>query len=502
MATRQSFAAKKQQVLASAAGLAPKEPVFSIIVSADIGPFKADQVLTTRLQCCEYLRVQMNEGREEHEYTKLTDDQMWAGIQTVSVIGIDSPEDKEIAWITYLEQLETTKQEPLDDLTMDKVLNASEEAARAVAWGELADKHLADTVSIALAGKQAWDGGPLPIEAELVRIYGNKKLSLIPVIGTRKTGQTHKKTGESKDNVPEGYNGTTDWFKVMVDGEPKIVCWSRMFIEAMPHVHQLQTKRKTVKSILNGDQLATIPAEYAYYCPPKSDLNTPVMEGIAADLSAQVTRNVNRITTAIAYWQTKNAIDTKLPDVSYSLVDDTPEATAKRTKPIQMVGMVEFKGKQVPTPSGKPISLSAFIRLGKFVDKAKELAAKGPQLAKLLELSKVKKEPKNKAPATVIENAINNTDAFKTVCANVFTYCETHDASIKAALTDARKSGEMAYWLKQTYNTIGNFINNDVLTLADAYDKIQLSQTAERAKADAEKKEAEMKAAAAKKKAP
>lgn len=493
---RQSFAAKKQQVLASAAGLAPKEPAFTVTVSGDIGPFKTDNVLATRQQIVEYYRLIMNEGEEE---TKLSDDQIWEGIQAVSTVGIDDLSDIDMAREQYLREIETTKQEPLDDLTLENILSESEEAARAVMWGEMADKQLEDTVAVALAGKQAWDGGPLTIEQELVRVYGGKKLERIPVIGTRKTGQVHKITGKSKDNVPDGYNEATDWFKAVPKGEtePKILCWSRLFIEAMPHVKQLQTRRKTVRMIINGETPATIPVEYAAYCPPKANLNKGVMQGFADDLSAQVTRNVNRITTAIAFWQVKNAIDTKLSDVGYALVDDTPEATAKRTKPIQMLAPIEFKGMFTPGPSGNPISLGAFIRLGKFLDQAKAQAGKGPQLAKLMELSKVKKEPKTPAPSTIIENAISNVGTFKNVMANVFTYLDNHDASIKAALVDARQSGEMASSLCQTYRSLENYITKDVLTLAKAYDDSQIAQVAAEAKSNAETAQAKMKADAA-----
>lgn len=482
---------QKQAKLAEAAGLTTPvdtTPKFTWIVSGDMGPYKADQVLSTKEHIVRYMRLSLNEGADEE--TTLSDDQIWEGMQTVSTEGLDDPSDRDIAACQYLETLQSTREEPLDDKTRQKVLSESQLAAEAVMLGGLADKAFTASVQKALDGKQDWEGGPIPIEAQLVRLYGNR-MHAWPVIGTRKTGQTNRK-GETRDNVSEGYNLPTDYFKVNIPNDgPKVIRWLNTFVEAMPHVHQLVTRRKTVVDLMNGTNLALIPQEYKHLV--EGAIDTPKLKGIADDLSAQITRNINRIGISIAFWQTKTAIEANLDKVGFTLVDETPEATAKRVKPIQMLGITLFKGKMQPIPSGKPISLSAFIRFGRFVKDCKE---QGGQLNKLLDLDKASRKRKPLTPAvgaasSVVESKIENINAFQNVLANVYGYSEGHNSMIKTTLADPRKAGELASWIKLTYETLQSWaVDPSVIKLADAYDKAQRGAVAAAAEAEAKGKAA------------
>lgn len=477
---------KKQATLAEAAGLTTPvdtSPKFTWTVSGNLGPYKIDEVLSTKEHIVKYWRMVINEGADKE--TNLTDDQIWTAIQTINTEGLE-PDDADMAAISYFDTLQSTREEPLDDKTRQKILSESQIAAEAVMLGGLADKAFTASVQKALDGKQDWDGGPITIEAQLVRLYGDRMHDW-PMIGTRKTGQTNRK-GETRDNVDAGYNLPTDYFKVMVDGEPKVIRWLNTFVEAMPHVHQLVTRRKTVVDLEKGTNLALIPEEYAHLVPPKNSfINSVKLNGLKDDFSAQITRNINRIGIAIAFWQTQQAIKEKLSDlIKFSLVDGTAEASAKRTKPIQMAG--RNKKDEDFTAGGRPISLSAFIRYGRFVDECK---AQGGQLNKLQDLDKQSRKRKPLTPAvgaasTVVESKIENVEAFKTVLTNVFTYAETHEGMIKSNLADPRKGKEMAYWIRQACLTLQPLWDNPaVIKLAAAYDQEQMNASAAQAEAEA-----------------
>lgn len=481
---------KKQATLAIAAGLTTPvdtTPKFTWTVSGDMGPYKADEVLSTKEHAVKYMRLALNEGADKE--TSLTDDQIWEGMQAVNTDELD-PSDRDIAAMEYLESLQSTREEPLDDKTRQKILSESQIAAEAVMLGGLADKAFTASVQKALDGKQDWDGGPITIEAQLVRLYGDRMHDW-PIIGTRKTGQTNRK-GETRDNVDTGYNLPTDYFKVMVDGEPKVVRWLNTFVEAMPHVHQLVTRRKTVVDLEKGTNLALVPEEYAQYVPPLAGaVDTPKLKGIADDLSAQITRNINRIGIAISFWQTKTAIEEKLGEkIGFELVDSTPEATARRVKPIQMTA-VNMQGKWMQ--SGRPISLSAFVRYGRFVQACKE---QGGTLAKLIDLDKQSRKRKPLTPAvgsasSVVESKIENINAFQNVLSNVYGYSEGHNSMIKTTLADPRKAGELASWIKLTYETLQSWATDpSVIKLANAYDKAQRGAVAAAAEAETKGKAA------------
>ncbi len=436
---------QKAEKLASAAGLAPtvsENSGLSIIVSGSLGPYKAGDTLTRKGDIILYYRLGLDEGADAQ--TTLTDEQIWAGVKAVNVEGLE-PEDIDVARIQYLEGLQSTSSKPLSDEQHKELLNTDQMAALAEAMGGMVDAQFEGLVETALEGKKAWDGVPVVLEGHLLRLYGADTLAKLPIVGTKKWDRTNRK-GESTNNVPAGYNGPTDYFKVELKGEMQYLRWLDLWVKSMPHVAQLVTRLQTIKAILDGTNVSLIPPQWADYCPPKAGgVNKPVLEGFRDDISAEITRSVNRIGLALSFWQAKNAIDTHLSaTVGYYLVDGTPEATAKRTKPIQMTFAAEMAGKVQMVPALKPISLSAFIRMGK---KAEECAKGKGTLSELMDLAKAKRKPLTPAAGSaspVIEAKVDNIDTYMKVLAATFDYIDNHQNSIKAALADRNRAGELA----------------------------------------------------------
>lgn len=473
---------KRKGLLASAAGLASKEPAtpkFTVTVSGNIGPFAQGDVLSTKQQIVAYYRAIMNEGADTE--TTLSDDQIYAAVQTVSIAGMEGDLDAiDEARQSYLETIETTEHAPLTDLQRDTLFKTNTTMAAAKTLGEKADEQLEEAVQVAIEGKLDWNGSPLVIVGHLERIYTPQLLSDFPPIGTRNTGKKNKRGQYHKDEVPAGYNGRTDYFMVDVNGSQKMMRFTQVFVESMAPVAKLITKKSTIKTLMSPtwQELKAVPEDLAKYI----EGATPDLAGLQGkmdDITMEISSHVNRISQALALWQVQQKFN-ELDKIDWEYVDGTAEATARRTKPIQLYALeagTDKKGNAVVNKSAwpKPLALSGFIRLAKFIPQCKMA---GGQLKTLMSIDTASRKKEPETPAVANTNntmpALENVDQFTTALSTTFNYVENHTASIKLALQNNTKAGELAMWLVYVADCLADYLKDpSVRELAAKHDKTQ-----------------------------
>lgn len=471
---------KRKGLLASAAGLAPKqnaEPKFTVTVSGNIGPFAQGDVLSTKQQIVAYYRAILNEGADTE--TTLSDDQIYAAIQVVSIAGMEGDLDAiDEARQSYLETIETTAHAPLTDLQKDTLFATNTIMAAAKTLGQRADAELEEAVQVAIEGKLDWNGSPLVIVGHLERLYGADILSEFPPVNSRRTGKRNDKGEYHKDEVPDGYNGRTDYFYVDVEGKQKLMRFTQVFVESMEPVDVLLKKKSMIKTLMSPtwSDVKTVPEDLAKLVSGA----TPDLAGLQGkmdDITMQISSHVNRIAQGLALWQVQQKFN-ELEKIDWEYVDGTAEATARRTKPIQLYAleaMVDKKGKEVTTktPAPKPIALSGFIRLAKFIPQCKMA---GGQLKTLLalDIASRKKEPQTPAVANTNNTmpAIENIDQFTTALTTTYNYLDRNESSIRLALQTPSKAGEVAMWLLYVSDKIdAYFTDNAIREIALKHDQ-------------------------------
>lgn len=483
-----TFAEAKQASLASVAGLtvaADTTPKFTSVTSEKHPPFEAGDTLSTKRHHVQYYSAAF-EAATGNKIT-LSDDDIWSAIQKVSTEGMTDPTDIDTARLQFLDSMTSSNDAPasITDFSQDRL------AATAYSLGGKADDQLEATLNVAIDGKLAWMGSPLIVASHLERIYGKDTLSNFPIVGTRKTNKQNKAGELHKDEVPEGYNGVTDYFWGLVKGEKKIVRYLQLFCDGMPEVHTLKTQRETVRDIMKGTLLQTIPEQFIKFVGKaqggqRAQTDTPGLKGVEDDLTMRITSHVNRVSQAVAMWQVQQAIVTKLNKwITWQYVDGTPEATAKRVKPIQMYGraIVEVDGEKFveKSPQARPIAISQFIRYGKFID---ECAAKDGKIETLVALEKASRARDKTEKVTPLNTAetvpqITNATQYVSYLRAVFNYGEEHQNMIKLALANPNTSGETAMWLVYAYDSMAGYFKDETIrALATNHDKLTRDATA------------------------
>lgn len=493
-----SLAARRKQQLATAAGLEPAKkeaPAFTVTVSGDIGPFKTSETLSTKQQIVLYIRTVMNEGADKP--TSLSDSDIWAGLQQVDVTGLDDPADKEVSWITHLEGMEANKANPLTDEDREALRKSDVNIAYMEVLGQRADDQLEAAVVTGIEGNLDWKGSPILIMGHMKRLYGDDVLSKFPPVNSRNTGGKLNRKGERhKDEVPEGWNEPTDYYYGIVGGDKKLVRCIDFFVRAMPAVKRLETERKTVVDLSKGTVLesGTIPKQYMQYIPPESDnIQVAKLQGIADELGFAITSHVNRIALAIHLWQTDRKLTELLSEfIDWQWVNGTPEASARTTKPIQLVGIswIDHKDKKTGKVekvrerfAQRPIALGQFIRLGKFMQPCADKDGKLNTLIALEKASRAKEPETVKAIDTKeAEILIENTDQSVKHLRAVFNYFDSKQAAIRVAMKDPNKAGELAMWLDYTAKALQAYLTPEVQAIAAAHDKRTTAASLEAAK--------------------
>lgn len=502
-----SFAEQKQAKLAGAAGLTYPlgdvgTPKFTSVTSMAYPPFEVGDTLSTKQHHVQYYTAALLAAGTK---ITLSDDDVYSAIQKVSIEGMDDPVDIDNARLQFLDSLQSSNDAPLEASDIAKMLTGTDLdkfAANAITLGQKADKKLERSLAVGIEGKLAWLGSPLIVAKEMERIYGKEALLLFPKVNSRRTNKQRKDGSYHPNEV--GMNGNpetnemTDYFWANVKGKKQIVRFMQLFCEGMPEVHQAKVERETVRALANGQVLPTIPKHLVKYVAVTQGGQAPGLtddaglKGVENDLTMSITSHVNRVATAMAMWQVQQAIDEKLsPEVSWEYVDGTPEASATRTKPIQMVARayVEVKNKKTGATEkvlteGRPVSgriaISALIRLGKFVDTCH---AQGGTLAKLMQLDKDDRA-RDKGDKPVVAGTDDTTPMIENVTQLVtslratWNYLDTHENSIRLALASPNTAGETAMWLKFMSDKLDTYFTDDkVNQLAAAHNKLMSEGT-------------------------
>jgi hypothetical protein len=512
--------AKTRDMLASAAGLAtkskateektfdPTTETFKVVVSSAIGPYTEGQVLEAPYQWSNlqeqkhittYYDLALTDTIGEHE---LKPKQIWVAIQAVGIDdALDNPGEIDTRRIEYLQTVQSSTQ-AMSQADFTKLLTTNEVARDAARLGSEMPEELQEIIEIGIDGKKTWDGTPIKVEEQLVKTCGDNVLAMMPLVGSRKTGKTTLKDGVavSTDTVPADYTGLTDFFIGQLPGEekPRVIRWFDVFVRGMAHVKQRMNKIELLSAMANAPTTVDgklIPEEYKELWNNGSP-DKPAVLGVRADMTGDITNFVNRVAQAVAFYQAKRAISTELSkSVSYELVGGSVEASFKRRKPIQMLTLREQDGRIRETASDAPISLSTFIRYGRH---AAECKAKGGTLAKLIELSTVKKNPKAKPVAgPTAENTsykIEKAAQLEDIFSNAKDYIGNHLNLVQERLADKRNGGRFCYQLVTLRDELDAIIaedkagNSPVLVRANAWHKEQLQATANMDKDEMERK--------------
>lgn len=469
-------AADKSSVSAKATD---KTNVFKVVISGDIGPFHMGQELTADHQIAEYFRLVMNEDSETP--TKLNDKQIVAGVKHVSHDDLDA-EQWEQAVVDYLQTIESSEEAPKYDRR--QIFQLSTLAHSAEIDAGKADDGLATTLNIAIKGKQDWDGAPILIVPQLVRIYGEEHMRTWPKIDSRKTGKT-----KPVDTVPDSFTGPTDWFKVP-NADNAILRWRDLFVEEMPHVKSKMKRLDLVKLMLKEGGATNLPSNVALDqeladCVNKDDrtmVNTQALQDIRDNLAKYITQNKERMGKAIKYWQIKDELRAIESDekciVRFRLAHSTPEKTAASTKPIVPEAKHVNSEGEASWSMQKAISLATFLRFD--VPKARKLSGKGMITLDALKDSAKKKQkdnnggPKPDQSKGIEAKEIQNVDNFGDVAFHVWNYLERHATSIKAALK-TNKGGLIANRMCYLEETLRSLIDETVQDLSKQYDKDELA---------------------------
>lgn len=463
------------------------EPVFTVTVAGDIGPFKQGQELTRDKDIALYFRLALNEGADTE--TTLDDKQIFAGVKSVDVTGLDA-DDADIKRVQHLEGLSKTvlgEDDVPETTTPIGVSAVNSMALNAMKYGSMVDDEFEQAVDKGVEGKKDYDGAPLLIEANMVRLFGDmiepgtnrSVMHTWPVIGTRRQGSKN-------DTVPPGMEPAewqkmttpVDFYRVQAqDGTEIKGRWLGDFVGATPHGKPKVVRINQLKALAKGTVEQGTPADLL-----PLQHNAIEAESLLAQARSEWTSMLNRIGRAILLWQQKQAIEENLPKVAVAYAgasyDDDGnvlniDQTAKRNKPIILIATNPRNPKlNIPTA---PISLTKFLNLK--VERAKRT---GGTVASLL--ATAKRDPKKPGDSTVKApvRTIENVSEFSVHAVHVSQYLDakdTRNAIMKALATP--EGGQLASEMVYLADSLEHYTKlPSVRQRAAAFDKAQLEAVA------------------------
>lgn len=497
------------------------EAGFTVIVTANTGGtddkprYHAGDKLTLKRDVIEYLRLAMNQGKDEGNETTLTDDQIFDAVKGVNVENLE-PRDAEGKYLDTLEALEQVNEGP------SLSIGASGQRHQSSIWaqrcGEMVSAGTVDLLEKGDEAKRTSDGTPLAVAYSLLKDFDGKKtddgelvIDTWPVVNTR------KRVGSDKNNVPEGYNQVTDMGKIKDGSGSGFITWNwtRDFCYAMPHIRDMALHREYLISVKNEKDIDAVKLGMnpALKNKLKDEMTPEEREIDLAECTKSLTAYLRNTKGALQFVQTKRRIERHFNNVAVQLGKPDPvpvELASRQAKPVYLVCDRDSK----PDPeTGKiktyqdffgPLTVARFIGIGRFIHHETPSRVEraigvnntnGHAAARFL--TDVEPRKKREEPAAGSQTSgvgvptINDATAFVATAAQAWSYLETHQdwpSLVKAACLRPNGGAESAYYLCLTVDSLKELTDQQVIRdLAAAHQLTIQTGRSEAAKMEAAK---------------